>query len=189
MKPKNNPLGAKSNDEWETPPELFESLNREFGFTLDACASKTNHKVARWYSIDGSGLGHDGLTVTWQQETVWVNPPFSDIGAWVEKAYEETRYAGTTVVMLLPANTDTKWFSKYCTKAEVRLLTEGRVAFLDQSKKAIKGNPRGSMVVIFRLGIKSGIKTVPLKSVLQNVEDDRMVIQPAPGYGPEWQSR
>ncbi len=47
--------------EWETPDELFLPLNEEFHFTLDVCASKDNFKVPRYFSIDGSGLAHDGL--------------------------------------------------------------------------------------------------------------------------------
>lgn len=30
--------------EWETPPELFAVLNREFSFTLDVCALCDAHK-------------------------------------------------------------------------------------------------------------------------------------------------
>jgi hypothetical protein len=35
--------------EWATPPEIFEPLHAEFGFTLDACATADNAKLPRFY--------------------------------------------------------------------------------------------------------------------------------------------
>ena len=32
--------------DWETPADLFAKLDDEFGFTLDAAASASNHKCA-----------------------------------------------------------------------------------------------------------------------------------------------
>lgn len=79
--------------------------------------------------------------------SVWCNPPYGrEIGKWVEKAYNES-LNGVTVVMLLPARTDTKWFHEFVYgKTEIRFL-RGRLKFGDSKNSA----PFPSMVVIFRV--------------------------------------
>lgn len=51
-----NVIFSSNSDEWETPQELFEQLNREFNFTLDACATENNRKCEKYYSIKNDGL-------------------------------------------------------------------------------------------------------------------------------------
>lgn len=76
------------------------------------------------------------------------NPPYGrEIGKWVRKAYEESK-KGPTVVMLLPARTDTKWFHDYIYgKAEIRFI-RGRLKFGGGENSA----PFPSMVVVFQEG-------------------------------------
>ena len=89
--------------EWETPQGLFDDLNKEYGFTLDAAASDKNHKCKKYYTERVDGLLQD-----WKGETVFCNPPtgHKSFKLWVRKAYEESRKKNTTVVMLLPVSTD-----------------------------------------------------------------------------------
>lgn len=139
-------------DDWETPQDLFDALNKEFGFTLDPCADDSNHKCAKYYTKE-----QDGLARSWAGETVFCNPPYSrktksnaGQAAWVEKCYKEAQ-GGETVVMLLPARTDTQMFHDYILgKAEIRFI-RGRVRFEigGQSRDAA---PFPSMVVVFRGG-------------------------------------
>ena len=126
--------------DWATPPELFATLDAEFAFTLDAAASPANAKVATFYSE-----ADDGLTKPWNG-TVWVNPPYGrGIGSWIEKAIRSTQ-AGATVVMLVPARTDSVWFQQLLAHAdEVRFLA-GRVTFVGASEPA----PFPSAVVVLR---------------------------------------
>lgn len=128
---------------WETPQRLFDDLNREFHFTLDACATAQNAKCARYYSPDQNGLRQpwDGV--------VWCNPPYGrKIGQWVRKAFAASS-EGSTVVMLLPSRTDTKWFHDWIyNRSEIRFL-KGRLKFGGAKNAA----PFPSMVVIFR-GVK-----------------------------------
>ena len=56
-------------DDWATPQALFDDLHKEFGFTLDACASAVNHKWERYFDIQA-----DGLVQVWDG-VVWCNPP------------------------------------------------------------------------------------------------------------------
>ena len=51
---------------WETPRALFEQLDAEFHFTLDAAASDENHKCGRYFTEKEDGLrqnwgGRDGV--------------------------------------------------------------------------------------------------------------------------------
>lgn len=136
-------LFSTGTDDWETPPAFFAALNKEFGFTVDVAADDGNHKCSRYYTE-----GENGLLQDWGGETVWCNPPYSrgqqDI--FVKKAYEESKKPGTTVVMLIPARTDTERFHDYILgKAEIRFI-KGRIKFVG----AQHGAPFPSMVVIWR---------------------------------------
>ena len=86
-------------DDRRTPSSLFDPLNEEFKFTLDAAASADNALCEHFYSLDS-----DGLTSSWVGHSVWVNPPYSDCGAWVRKAWAEFIVGCPSIVMLLPAN-------------------------------------------------------------------------------------
>ena len=126
--------------EWETPQQLFDDLNAEFRFTLDACATAENAKCAAYYTRE-----QDGLKQKWGG-TVWCNPPYGKgIIQWVKKAYAETQN-GVTTVMLLPARTDTQWFHDYVLpSAELRFI-RGRLKFGGGKDTA----PFPSIVCIFR---------------------------------------
>lgn len=125
--------------EWETPQEFFDALDRVFRFGLDVCATKGNAKTHVY--LDQSV---DGLVVPWTG-TCWMNPPYGrEIGKWVQKAYESGKQ-GATVVCLLPARTDTKWWQDYCTKGEIHFV-RGRLKFGGSANSA----PFPSAVVVFR---------------------------------------
>lgn len=131
---------SSKSENWETPQRLFDDLNREFRFTLDVCATAQNAKCAMYYSP-----AQNGLSQPWNG-VVWCNPPYGrKVGMWVKKAFASAS-EGSTVVMLLPARTDTKWFHEYIYhRAEVRFL-RGRLKFGGAKNSA----PFPSMVVIFR---------------------------------------
>ena len=138
---KNNVLFSSKSDEWSTPQEVFDELDSEFSFTLDPCANNENHKCQTYYTEE-----ENGLSKSWGGERVFCNPPYSKIGAWVRKCYEESLKDGTVVVMLIPARTDTKYFHDYIlNRSEVRFL-KGRLKFGDSKNSA----PFPSMVVVFR---------------------------------------
>lgn len=48
-------FSSKSN-EWGTPQELFDELNKEFKFTLDPCSTDQNHKCNNYFTIEDDGL-------------------------------------------------------------------------------------------------------------------------------------
>ena len=89
----------------------------------------------------------DGLKQTWGGEVCWCNPPYGrEVGKWVKKAYQSCIHEKATVVMLLPARTDTKWFHEYIYgKAEIKFL-KGRLKFGGSKNSA----PFPSFLAIFR---------------------------------------
>ena len=127
---------------WETPQDFFDKLDIEFHFTLDAAALNENAKCKNYYTPE-----ENGLKKKWNG-IVWCNPPYGrkETGMWVKKAYEEYMRGCKTIVMLLPARTDTKWFHEYIYgKAEIRFV-KGRLKFGGAKDAA----PFPSMVVIYR---------------------------------------
>lgn len=133
-------MGVRS-DEWGTPRSVFDPLHAEFHFTLDVCASKSNYKCTRYLTRKINGLAQ-----SWGGEICWMNPPYSNTAAWVHKAFRESRN-GATVVCLLPASTETRWWHAYSRFADVRFV-RGRVKF---ERKGYQENPPfASVILIFR---------------------------------------
>ena len=136
----NPALHSSDRMDWETPPDFFEELHREFGFTLDVCATPENAKVRRYFTPEDDGLAQD-----WGDNICWCNPPYGrQIGDWIRKAYEESQRAAT-VVLLIPARTETAYWHDYVMRGEVRFI-RGRLKFVGARYNA----PFPCAVVIFR---------------------------------------
>ena len=141
----NKALFSSASDEWATPQALFDRLNEKFRFDLDVCATKENAKCARYYTRE-----QDGLAQTWEG-VCWMNPPYGrQIGEWMQKAYQAA-IGGATVVCLVPARTDTRWWHEYAMRGEIEFL-KGRLKF----GGAKQGAPFPSALVIFRGGANDG---------------------------------
>lgn len=126
--------------EWGTPQYLFDALDQEFGFDLDVCALPDNAKCALYYTPD-----MDGLKQEWAG-SVWMNPPYGrTIGKWMAKAYNSS-LNGATVVTLIPARTETRWWHDYCVKASEIRYIKGRVKFGGSKINA----PFPNAIVVFR---------------------------------------
>lgn len=138
----NKGLFTSKTDEWGTPIKLFEELNKEFNFTLDPCATKDNHKCDKFYTKE-----QNGLIQSWGGEIVFCNPPYGrELPIWVKKCYDEHIKHGITIVMLVPARTDTSYFHDYIlNKSEIRFI-RGRLKFNDCKQSA----PFPSMIVIYK---------------------------------------
>jgi phage N-6-adenine-methyltransferase len=131
---------SKTN-KFETPQNLFNELNDEFGFTLDVCASPNNTKCRRFFTPE-----MNGLIQSWAGETCWMNPPYGrEISSWVEKAYKASINEAATVVCLVPSRTDTRWWHEYCMRGEIRFI-RGRLRFGESNSSAFCPNA----IVIFR---------------------------------------
>ena len=135
-------LYTSNTDEWATPQEFFDKLNAEFHFTLDPCALPTNAKCAKYYTPQDNGLSQN-----WGGEIVFCNPPYGRaIYDWVRKCSEESKKPNTTIVALIPARTDTRYFHEYIyNKAREVRFVRGRLKFGNSKNSA----PFPSMVVVF----------------------------------------
>jgi phage N-6-adenine-methyltransferase len=137
----NNVHYSSKTDDWATPQDFFDKIQREFHLDHDVCADETNAKLPRYFSKQ-----YDGLKCNWSGLRCWMNPPYGrKIGKWVQKASEG---GAALVVALLPARTDTKYFHDYIynkPNVEIRFI-KGRLKFGDSKNSA----PFPSMLVIFK---------------------------------------
>lgn len=150
---------SSARSDWRTPPELWRQLHAEFRFTLDVCATRTSAIVDRYFGPDHSDpMLRDAVRLlTWGNgEVCFMNPPYSreegiDIAPFIDAAESAALLDGNTVVALVPARTDTRWWHNHImsTADEVRLIPH-RVRFLrpDGSPASTASFP--SAVVIWR---------------------------------------
>ncbi len=139
-------LFSSNSSAWVTPDWLWEELDIEFEFDLDAAASAENTKVSFYYTEEDDALVQPWYNREQGVRSIWVNPPYGrGIVNWVKKAFVESQ-RGATVIVLLPARTDTIWFHDWVLgRAEIRFL-RGRLKFSNAENSA----PFPSMVIIYR---------------------------------------
>lgn len=118
-------LFSSQKDDWETPSDLFDDLNKKFKFDLDACANDSNHKLSNYYSEANSCLDNQ-----WEGN-VFMNPPYGrGIYQFIQKAYEEHLRDGKRfIVMLIPSRTDTKYWHNFIQDKAVVKFIRGRLKF------------------------------------------------------------
>ena len=133
---------SSKTNEWSTPQDFFDELDKEFNFTLDPCATSENAKCTKYFTVEDDGLKQD-----WSNDIVFMNPPYGrDIKYWIKKAYEES-LNGATVVCLIPARTDTAYWHDYIFgKADDIRFLRGRLKFGDSKNPA----PFPSAIIIYK---------------------------------------
>ena len=138
-----------ANDEWETPPALFAALDAEFHFDLDAAATDTNAKCVAHFTRANSALTQPWAT---HGKRVFCNPPYSrpNLDAFLAKAYIESREDCEVVVLLVKADTSTRWWHRWVMQAEEVRVLKGRVNHYIRGEPAPKSSNRfDSAIVIF----------------------------------------
>lgn len=146
-------------DDRATHPLDFADFSERHGpFTLDVAAAPHNAKCDRYFTRQ-----QNGLEQTWSGERVWCNPPYSDLGPWIRKAWEEwTSTLGIT--MLLPANRTEQSFwqlmvEPYRDRSGSPLSIEflpGRMRFLKPGQTAVGPNnrpPFGCVLLVWDAGV------------------------------------
>ena len=142
-------IHINNDDNYATPPEFYEALNKRFNFDFDPCPYCEGEVVV------------DGLSIDWGNSN-FINPPYSQKlkEAFVKKGIEEMK-KGKVCVFLIPVSTSTKLFHKYIkpNATEIEFI-EGRIKFgkLDEngnfylplnSKGKTQSGTKDSMVVVF----------------------------------------
>ena len=101
---------SKKTDDWATPKYIYDQAMENGMF--DPCPL--------FSSVDG-------LKIEWG-EINFVNPPYSNLKAWIEKSIEQTK-KGKKVMLLIPARTDTKAFKMLFEYGSTITLITGRLRF------------------------------------------------------------
>lgn len=136
-------------DDWATPSNVFEAIDSAFkgAFLLDVAATCKNAKC-----LDYITKQRDAIKQDWNAGggLWWCNPPFSQVEAFLEKAWEEFE-KGHYGIMLVPSNQETRWFRKNITECNLRrLVWPRRISFLHpDTGKSVTGNVVGSVLVAF----------------------------------------
>lgn len=139
---------ADARDEWRTPPFVFDFWARRFRFDVDLAANVHNTMCQDWIDRET-----DALTVDWAdygQGVGFLNPPYSDIEPWLEKARAEAARGFTTVALLPVANGQLFYGRQLFGIASEVWWISGRIAFLDSAGKPRAGNTAGSLVAVYR---------------------------------------
>ena len=143
-------LFSTGKNDWQTPNPIFDALNHEFGFDLDAAAAGHNALCSRFFDISDDALTRDWNVV--ERSTVWCNPPYSRaVGVWLQKGADQAKIGVTSVFMVM-ARVETRWWHEVVMKhaCEVRLV-KGRVHFTDANEpEKCEAAPAPSCLIIFR---------------------------------------
>lgn len=153
-------FSSKSN-EWETPDEIYRPLNAKFMFDMDLAASPENAKHRVFFSQENSALDKNWIDYG---KAGWMNPPYGrEVGDFMEYSYHQSiAFPELTLVHLVPARTDTKWYQEFCAKGDITYI-KGRIKFINREKiqeQEDKGEkiiylpaPFPSAIVVFRNGL------------------------------------
>jgi phage N-6-adenine-methyltransferase len=129
VKPKTEVNVPKSSDCWYTPPHIIDKVIEVLGeIDLDPCADDGLHIHARSHFT----AADDGLSREWHGR-VFMNPPYSCPGVWMNKLQSEVAAGRVTeAIALVPAATDTNWLNPVL-KSQPVCFWKGRIRFLDVS--------------------------------------------------------
>lgn len=133
---------SSKTDLWNTPLNFFDPLNDIWKFTLDSACLEETALCKNYYTPET-----DGLSSSWKGETVWCNPPYSDIRSWVNKANTEFLENNVKTVMLIPSRTDTKAF--HSIPDIYTLYIKGRLKFRSENHPKPTTAPFPSMLLIY----------------------------------------
>lgn len=142
-------IHINKDDNYATPPQLYDQLNKRFNFDFDPCPYNENEII------------NDGLKIEWGMCN-FVNPPYSQKlkEQFIIKAIEEMK-KGKRSVFLIPVSTSTKLFHDYILpNAKSIEFLKGRIKFgkIDQDgnfylplnkKGKTQSGTKDSMIVIF----------------------------------------
>jgi hypothetical protein len=136
-------IHINNDDNYATPPDFYEALNKRFNFDFDPCPYCEGEVV-------------DGLSVDWGNSN-FVNPPYSQKlkEAFIIKGIEESK-KGKVCVFLIPVSTSTRLFHKYIKPNATSIeFIEGRIKFGKLDKNGVfyfphkSSGTKDSMIVVF----------------------------------------
>ena len=147
---------ADPRPESETPAPIFDSLSKGCGFNrprsdywgtpVKLKEQLAKHTGLRFADFDPAPYplppSFDGLEHLWHHgegETVFVNPPFSDMPRWIAKMIAEAS-RGVSILALLPHQSDRAWYESVLESAKSIVFIRGKVNYINLLTKT---SPRG----------------------------------------------
>jgi len=142
-------IHINNDDNYATPPEFYDKLNKQYNFDFDPCPYNEGEII------------NDGLKIDWGKSN-FVNPPYSRKlkEAFIKKGIEESK-KGKTCVFLIPVSTSTFLFHNYILQNAKRIdFVKGRIKFgkIDKDgnfylplndKGETQSGTKDSMIVVF----------------------------------------
>ena len=126
MKGNDGTGNVKERDDWETPQELWNKLNKQYKFNVDCCATKENAKC-NYFS---SNLVSEFLYPINEKilyGMCWMNPPFSKAYKMFEHFFESVQQG---VSIYRCDNMETKlWQDVILINATWILIPKGRICY------------------------------------------------------------
>ena len=119
---------GRSKQDYRTPTAFIGAVRSLLSiecFTIDLAADDDNKAALRFYSVTDNAFTH--AWNWWSNgEWAWLNPPYADIGSWVEKA----SLSGANIAMLIPASVGANWWKQWVHHRAKVLFLNGRLAFM-----------------------------------------------------------
>lgn len=129
-------LLSSKTDEWITQPGVLDVIRETAPIVLDPCANPIGFVRAMLEIVYPDD---DGLTIDWRglldaagvdpdQHWIFVNPPYSNLRAWLAKCREQAE-RGCLVLGLVPARVEAAAFQDHVTGRSWRYEFRGRLNF------------------------------------------------------------
>jgi phage N-6-adenine-methyltransferase len=139
-----------------TPVRFLDAARRLFSikeFSVDLAADPSNAVCDVFLTEAVNALAPE---VRWRDYCGskgwgWLNPPFKEIGPWVEKAWRESRN-GARLMVLVPAATDTQWWDSHVRGKAYIIYIKGRFAFVGHTAHY----PKGLALLVYAPFLKGG---------------------------------
>lgn len=141
-------IELKESDNRFTPPSFVRAIEQSFGkIEFDPCWHPDCS--IRPHAYLDVRRGDDGLRDKWSGALVFVNPPWSNQKKWIERAHRQWSNGNVkTVICLVPARTDTKFFHRILSQDADVYFVEGRPHFFKEDGSS-QATSVSTMVVMF----------------------------------------
>lgn len=122
---------GRSKQDYGTPPAFLAAVKDRLGifqFDCDLAASKDNAVCPRYLSVMDDALS--GIPWNRGPGWNWLNPPFTNLGAWANKADISMTLFGARTAMLVPAAVGANWWRDWVHERASVLFLNGRLTFV-----------------------------------------------------------
>lgn len=162
-------MGNQKSDEWGTPESIFNLLPS--GGYYDPCPgpnqpiefNRSNGNITVWRNQ----YYQDALDL----ENLWegynfVNPPFSNIEAFIIKAIQLHKDFGKWSVIVMPDHTDCKWYRRTVQPSYFPVVWIGRHKFIPMQNQKVSSPAFGTGLMFV------GYSNIIVNQVIQSVKPD-----------------